>query len=136
MKSSHHVWIRVLVAGACAVNALYVIPNSWEAVRTALSMRGLSNVQRRILQKGAWYQALLTIDHDIPPRASIRLVSSAPPWYLAYYLYPRLLRRGSEQPADLDRVRRQYPEEWTLLYSESPTAEMKAYPPLKSGGAS
>lgn len=130
MKKSYQRWVGALLAGGCVVNAYFLFPNAWTAIQSFRAMQGKSNVERRLIQKGGWYQALLEVDRTIPPKASVRLVSSAPPWYLAYYLYPRLLLKGSDHPEDRDLIRNQFPDEWVLVYQEQPTAEMKAYPPL------
>ena len=122
---------RVLWA-ACIVNAFFFFPNGWKALAAFRAVQGLSNPQRRFLQKGDWYRVVLSLGNQIPLNATIRLVSPAPPWYLAYYLYPRLLKRGSEVLADEGRVRKRHPGDWVLVYSETPP-QVKIRPPLTPG---
>jgi hypothetical protein len=131
MKPPSRFWILLALLGAGAVNSLFLIPHAARAAKTFYSFRGLTNAERRYLQRGNWYRAVFSIDEQIPLNASVRLVSPAPPWFLAYYLYPRLLKKGSESLSDRELVRKQYPGDWVLVYSESSAAEMTAYPPLK-----
>jgi hypothetical protein len=132
MKRSSNLPVIVVLWVACLVNAIFFLPNSWKALAAFRAVRGLSNPQRRFLQKGDWYRVILSLEDRIPMNASVRLVSSAPPWYLAYYLYPRLLKRGSEVLADRETVRRRYPTDWVLVYSESPP-QADLLPPLMPG---
>ena len=124
--------LLVFLWAACVVNAYFFLPNGWRALAAFRAVRGLSNPERRFLQKGDWYRVILSLENQVPLNASIRLVSPAPPWYLAYYLYPRLLKRGSEALSDADAVRLRYPGDWVLVYSESPP-QMKILPPLAPG---
>jgi len=133
MKRTNSRLIFGVLLGACAVNSLFLLPNAWKAVEAFSDTWGLSNFQRRFLQRGDWYRAVLTVENQIPRQASVRLVSPAPPWYLAYYLYPRILKKGSENLADRKKVREQYLNDWVLVYSEDTPPELTAYPPLKPG---
>jgi hypothetical protein len=121
-----------VLGAACLVNAFFFLPNSWKALTAFRAVQGRSNPERRFLQKGDWYRVILSLENQVPRNASIRLVSPAPPWYLAYYLYPRLLKRGSEALADADAVRKRHPGDWVLVYAESPP-QMKILPPLTPG---
>lgn len=121
----------LLLAG-CLVNGCFFLPNAVKALVAFRAVHGLSNPQRRFLQKGDWYRVILSLENQIPLDASIRLVSPAPPWYLAYYLYPRLLKRGSEVLSDQDAIHQRYPRDWVLVYSESPP-QVNLLPPLTSG---
>jgi len=130
-RSSSRLLLTVLLA-AGIVNVVFVVPNSWKALAAFRAVEGLSNPERRFLQKGDWYRAILSLENQVPKNAEVRLVSPAPPWYLAYYLYPRLLKKGSEALSDEDAVRKRNPGDWVLVYGESPP-EMKILPPLTSG---
>src|SRR5262245_29201361 len=119
----------VLFAGI-AFNCFWFLPNALFAVRSFRETVSMPNNQRRLVQRGAWYLAILKIEDQIPKQASVRLVSTAPPWYLSYFLYPRLLRQGSSNSKDLKKIRQRYPHEWVLFYSEDKHPEMTAYPPI------
>ena len=94
-------------------------------------VRRLANPDLRRLQWGNWYLAVHAVENQIPKSASVRLVYTSPPWYLAYYLYPRLLRQGSESLTGRQAVRELFPEDWVLVYAETPHPELTAYPPLR-----
>jgi hypothetical protein len=128
-------WIFAVLLCACVVNSRFLLPNSWQAVKVFRDAWGLSNIQRRYLQRGEWYRGILNIDDKVPRRATLRLVSPNPPWYLAYFLYPRLLKKGSEALTDRGKVRKQYPSDWVFVYSEGTPPEMTVYPPLKPEGS-
>ena len=125
----HRLLIAVLLI-AFSVNGFFLLPNAWKAGVNGWAVRKLSNPELRVVQWGDWYRAVMAVENQIPRGASVRLVYSSPPWYLAYYLYPRLLRAGSQSLADRDIVRERYPEEWVLVYADPPHAELTAYPPL------
>ena len=132
MKLTTHRWIVVLLLADCSVNSFFLLPHAYKAASSYWTVRDLPNVERRILQRGDWYRVPLAVGNQIPFNAIVRLVSPAPPWYLAYYFYPRLLKMGSTVLGDRHKVRRQYPGDWVLVYSETGQPEMTAYPPLKS----
>ncbi len=137
MVSRHNgvtVWIRHALLGACVVNSLFLIPNGWNSVVSFRAVQGLSNIQRRYLQRGETYRALLELENHVPNFTTVRLVSSEPPWYLAYFLYPRLLKKGSDILTDRYEIRKRYPGDWVLVYSEGPHPELTAYPPLAPHG--
>jgi hypothetical protein len=134
MKELNSKWVRAVLLASCAVNSFFLLPDAWKAGLGCWQTRGLSNPERRILQKGDWYRVVVAVGGQMPTTASIRLVSPAPPWYLAYYLYPRLLKKGSETLKDLETIRTRYPGDWVLFYAETPP-EMKAYPPLNPGAS-
>ena len=133
MKASSRLWVLGVLLLSSAVNALFFLPNAWKAGVSYITFRGLSNPERRYLQRGNWYRAVLAAESQMPLDASVRYVSPAPAWYLAYYFYPRLLKKGSTDLRDRDKIRRQYPYEWVLAYSEENPPQMNAYPPLKAG---
>ena len=124
--------LLLVLWAACIVNAFFFLPNSWKALVAFRAVKGLSNPQRRFLQKGDWYRVILSLENQVPQNAAIRLVSPAPPWYLAYYLYPRLLMKGSEVLSEESVVRKLYPGDWVLVYSETPP-QIKILPPLTPG---
>jgi len=132
MKLSSSRWLLAILCAAGIVNAYFFLPNSWKALAAFRAVAGLSNPERRFLQKGDWYGVILALENQVPKNAVIRLVSAAPPWYLAYYLYPRLLKKGSEALSDEDAVRKRYPGDWVLVYSETPP-QMKILSPLMPG---
>ena len=132
MKQSFGRRFLFVLWAASLVNAYFFLPNSWKALAAFRAVAGLSNPERRFLQKGDWYRSILALENQVPKNAAIRLVSPAPPWYLAYYLYPRLLKKGSEVLTDEDAVRKRYPGDWVLVYGESPP-EMKILQPLTPG---
>ena len=121
----------LLLAGVI-INSCFFLPNAVKALGTFSALHGLSNPQRRFLQKGDWYRVILSLENQIPIGATVRLVSPAPPWYLAYYLYPRLLKKGSEVLSDQEAVRAEHPDDWVLIYAETPP-QVKILPPLKAG---
>jgi hypothetical protein len=126
-------WISILGTGACLINCFFLIPQCAKAFTSFHGAWGLTNLERRYLQKGEWYRVMLDIENTIPRAASIRLVSPAPPWYLSYYLYPRLLRSGSLRLEDQEKIRLQYPSDWVLVYSETPP-KVSIYPPERANG--
>jgi len=114
----------------CLVNSFYLLQNFRKAAIGFWGIHGFSNVDRRLLQRGSWYQAVLAVQNQVPQNATLVLVSPAPPWYLAYYLYPRLLTQGSNILSDRQKVRKNHPRDWVLVYSEDASPELTAYPPL------
>ncbi len=130
MKLSRHSWTFFFLLLCCIVNFVFLLPNGWKAAQAFRDASGLSNPERRILQGGHWHRVVTQVASQIPLEASVRLVSAAPPWYLSYYLYPRLLKNGSRVLSERDEVRKRYPSAWVLVYVLPPHAELTAYPPL------
>jgi hypothetical protein len=122
----------LILVTCCVVNGRFFLPNAVKALQTFCGLHGLSNTQRRVLQMGDWYRVILALENEIPLKATVRLVSPAPPWYPVYYLYPRLLKKGSEVLSDQEAIRAKYPDDWVLVYAEDPP-QAKTFPPLKDG---
>ena len=106
MTTSTHSRLLAVLLAVCVIHLFFLAPNAWKAAEGVWMTRGMSNVERRLLQKGNWFPrrrecgSRRSASHRSDPLG----VSSAPPWYLVYYLYPRLLRLGSESPADREAI--------------------------------
>jgi hypothetical protein len=131
MKKTRQYWVNGLLLLACLVNSIFLFPKCWQAFVSVRTLWGLTNAERRALMFGNWYSAVLNVQNHIPLGADIRLVSKEFPWYLTYFLYPRLIRAGSSDPTALQSVRQKYDQEWVLLYQEGEKPELTPYPPFR-----
>jgi hypothetical protein len=92
----------------------------------------MTDAQRCVLIWGPFYQQLLRAQSVIPEKATIRWVSSQPPWYVVYYLYPRLLFYGALSLQELPSVRRRFPSEWVLSFVDQVPKHFEIYEPLQA----
>ena len=109
-----------VLLSACAVNFYFLAVRVKPSVELMRRNWLLSNPQRRYSVIGPLYEKIFSAEAQIPKRDGIRLVSTSPAWYLAYYLYPRLLRLGSTTISkdEILRVQSEHPNDWLLIYGE------------------
>lgn len=95
--------------------------------------RRLSEDDRKRVLWGTMYDRLLALRERIPVESTLWWAFAAEPWFVAYYLQPRLLYIAGGAPASLDEMRRSHPQDW-VLYEPGRflTPSLDALPPLKS----
>lgn len=122
--------VEMAIALIIIVHLILLVPWISRAARQTYRMRGQSKTERRLERWGVYYAEILRMQNTIPLSSNIRYVSKEYPWYPAYYLYPRLLRMGSKDVAEIELVHRNYPDDWALVHwKDQEGVHMKAIAP-------
>ena len=78
------------------------------------------------------YRDMLAVQQQVPLDATLWYVAPYSPRELLYFLYPRVLRWGSPNVADLEKIRQAHPADWVISdHSDSPAEDtVTLWPPL------
>jgi hypothetical protein len=117
------------------VNAIFLFQHSVESWRIFRVTRSLNNEQRRRLIMPRTSRTLEEVEERVSPRAVLWLVSEYEPEDWIYFLYPRLVAKGSTRLADLPFVLQQHPGDWVMRnYSKDPAQDyLSLWPPARAG---
>ncbi len=125
-------WREAWIALLLAVNFLFLIPNTRLAWRILKFTYPLTTDERRRLIMPAAWRSFHEVELKVPARATLWFVSPLEPKDWIYFLYPRLIGKGSPRAQDLMKIRQAHPNDWTIAnHSADPAQDfLDLWPPL------
>ena len=126
-----------LIGILLVVNAAFLFQHTLWSLRIFRLAFPLTNSERRRLIMPLTSRTLNMIEDKVPPRAVLWLVSPIEARDWVYFLYPRLIGKGSPRIEDREKVRARHPGDWVITsHSEDPAQDyLDLWPPLKDASA-
>src|SRR5882672_3987297 len=106
--------VSIVSAAGILVNTFYFFGNASAALAIYRLASGVPTEDRRMLYMPSLYRDVQRIERLVPENATLWYVAPFRPHVIAYFLYPRMIRWGSPNPSDLDKIRHDHPGDWVL----------------------